>query len=449
MTPGGVHRAWATAVLAVGLALTGVAAHFQQHANQRAAQTQFEAESARAVEAVVERLHLYEFGLRSVRGAVLAGGVDTLNRQRFLAYSASRDYPTEFPGARGFGVIRRVTPDAEAAFERRERRDGAPGFAVKQLSPHSGERFVIQYIEPLYNNRQALGLDVASERNRRRAALRSMHTGEATLTGPITLVQATGKPSQSFLLMLPIYRTGLPLRTEGERNRACVGWSYAPLVMGEVLKGLDLSDGDLTLQLADRGASEATVFFESPGDAAAKTRSLSQTIELSVFGRTWSATIEPTEAFFHKLNQTRPAQLAAYLAGVSVLLAALVYLGISGRTRQRQMHLAQAHRAAIVEHSPDAIIVESMDGRVVDWNTGAENMFGYLAHEAAGQLVGDLLLPPDRIDEDTAVLAALRRGQVIKPFETTARCKSGASWCGAFWRAWRWSTAGFLSRSIA
>jgi PAS domain S-box-containing protein len=226
--------------------------------------------------------------------------------------------------------------------------------------------------------------------------------------------------------MLPIYRTGLPLSTEGERNRACVGWSYAPLVMGEVLKGLDLSDGDLKLQLADRGASEATVFFESPGDAAAKTRSLSQTIEFSVFGRNWSATIEPTEAFFHKLNQTRPAQLAAYLAGVSVLLAALVYLGISGRARQRQMHLAQAHRAAIVEHSPDAIIVESMDGRVVDWNTGAENMFGYLAHEAAGQLVGDLLLPSDRIDEDTAVLAALRRGQVIKPFETTARCKSGA-----------------------
>jgi PAS domain S-box-containing protein len=425
MTPGGVHRAWAMAVLAVGLTLTGIAAHLQQRANQQAAQTQFEVESTRAVEAVVERLHLYEFGLRSVRGAVLAGGVDTLSRQRFLAYSASRDYATEFPGARGFGVIRRVTPDAEAAFERRERQDGAPDFAVKQLSPHSGERFVIQYIEPLANNRQALGLDVASELNRRSAALRSMHTGEATLTGPITLVQATGQPLRSFLLMLPIYRTGLPLRNEEERNRACVGWSFAPLVMGEVLKGLNFSGSDLKLQLADRGANGTTVFFESPGDAAAKTRSLSQTIEFSVFGRNWSATIEPTEAYFHKLNQTPPAQLAAYLAGVSVLLAALVYLGVSGRSRQRQMHLAQAHRAAIVEHSPDAIIVESMDGRVEDWNAGAEIMFGYLARDAVGRLVGDLLLPPEQMEEDAAILAAVRRGQASKPFETKARCRDG------------------------
>ena len=75
MNPGGAPRAWAAAVLAAGLVLSGLAAHFQQHTNQLAAQTQFDAESARAVAAVVERLHLYEFGLRSVRGAVLAGGV--------------------------------------------------------------------------------------------------------------------------------------------------------------------------------------------------------------------------------------------------------------------------------------------------------------------------------------------------------------------------------------
>ena len=425
MSPPGVHRAWATAVLAIGLAFTGVAAHFQQHANHQAAQTQFDVESTRAVAAVVERLHLYEFGLRSVRGAVLAGGVDTVNRKRFQDYSLSRDYQVEFPGARGFGVIRRVSLGGQAAFVRRERKDGMPGFAVKQLNAHDRERFVIQYIEPLENNRQALGLDVASERNRRGAAMRSMHTGEATLSGPITLVQATGKPSQSFLLMMPIYRPNMPLRTEAERERACVGWSYAPLVMGEVLKGLDLSGGELTLQLTDLGSDDSAVFFESPGAGKQTGSDIAQTMEFAVHGRNWSASMEPTPAFFAKLNQTSPARLAANLAGLSLLLSLLVYLGTTGRTRKRQMHLAQAHRAAIVENSLDAIIVESLEGRVIDWNHGAEQMFGYLAHEATGQQLGALLLPPDRLEEEAVILAAVRRGQATKPFETTRLCSDG------------------------
>ncbi len=428
MNPSGAPRAWAAAVLAAGLVLSGLAAHFQQHTNQLAAQTQFDAESARAVAAVVERLHLYEFGLRSVRGAVLAGGVDAISRKRFLDYSLSRDYPVEFPGARGFGVIRRVSPAGQAAFVQSERKGGMPDFTVKQLNAHNRERFVIQYIEPLENNRQALGLDIASERNRRGAAMRSMHTGEATLSGPITLVQATGKPAQSFLLMMPVYRPGLPLRTEAERERACVGWSYAPLVMGEVLKGLDLSGGDLTLQLSDLGDDGSTVFFQSTeaaGTLGQASRALTQSIDFSVHGRNWSARLNPTPSFFQKLNQTSPTRLAINLAGLSFLLALLVYLGTTGRTRKRQMHLAQAHRAAIVENSQDAIIVESLDGRVVDWNHGAEKMFGYLAEEATGQLLGSLLLPPGRLEEEAVILAAVRLGQSTKPFETTRLCSDG------------------------
>ncbi|QCB44795.1 PAS domain S-box protein [Hydrogenophaga sp. PAMC20947] len=425
MNPSGAPRAWATLVLATGLALTGLAAHFQRHTNLSAAQVQFEAESAQAVAAVVDRLHLYEFGLRSVRGAVLAGGVDAINRKRFLEYSESRDYKVEFPGARGFGVIRRVSPAGQAAFVRRERADGIPDFTVRQLNAHDRERFVIQHIEPLEINRQALGLDIASEQNRRGAAMRSMRTGEATLSGPITLVQATGKPSQSFLLLMPIYRPNMPLRSEAERELACIGWSYAPLVMAELLNGLDLSNGELMLKLSDRGDEAPVVFFESPGVAPPPARALTQTIEFSVHGRNWSAQLNPTPVFFQRLNQTSPAQVASILAGLSALLSLLVYLVATGQARKRQMHLAHAHRAAIVENSLDAIIVVSLDGRVVDWNHGAEKMFGYLENEATGQLLRTLLLPPERSEEDAVILVAVRSGRTAKPFETTRLCRDG------------------------
>ena len=412
-------RSRALVVLAVGLVLSVLAGYGQHRVNRSEAQAQFEVESARAVASVVDRLHRYEFGLRSVRGAMLAGGLDTIDREHFLDYSRSREYAVEFPGARGFGFIRRVPKAEEAGFVKRERETGAPDFAIRQLSPHDGERYVIQYIEPLSNNRQALGLDVASERKRREAALRSLRSGEATISGPITLVQATGQPLQSFLMLLPVYRPHLPLDTEADRELAGVGWSYAPLVMAEVLQGLGLSDGSVTFELTDLGDDPSTAFYQSAGAAAPASDAFRRTITFDMQGRPWSASLQPTPTFFELLHQTRPSRVVAALAGLSLLLSFVAYLVGAGQNRKGQMHLVQAHRAAIVEASRDAIIVESLDGRVLDWNRGAELMFGYRASEARGQLLGSLLLPLDRLDEEQAILTGAKAGQLTKPFETT------------------------------
>jgi PAS domain S-box-containing protein len=46
----------------------------------------------------------------------------------------------------------------------------------------------------------------------------------------------------------------------------------------------------------------------------------------------------------------------------------------------------------IVEHAPDAIIMADRDGIIRLWNTGAEAIFGYSAHEAVGQSL-DLIIP--------------------------------------------------------
>jgi PAS domain S-box-containing protein len=418
-------RLLALAALAAGLVLTGVVVVLQVSANRAEAERQLDALSGKAVEAVVDRLHHYEFGLRSVRGAVLASGAEGISRQRFMDFSNAQNYDDEFPGARGFGLIRRVTPDAAASFMTDARRDGWPDFAVKQLAPHDGERFVIQYIEPVERNRQAVGLDIASESNRQGAALASMRSGKSTLSGPITLVQATGQPLQSFLVMLPVYKPGAALRTEAEREKACLGWSYAPLVIGEVLSSLDLSEGQLTIELMDLGEAMPTIFYQSAVASAAGARGMSKTTEFEIFGRRWSARLSPTEGFFRQLHQTSPWRLAGVMAGLASLLAVLVYLLSAGRMRARQMHMEQEHRAAIVESSLDAIIVESLDGRVTDWNPGAERMFGYPAAQAVGRLLSELLLPPERADEELRILEAVRAGRGTQPFESTRLCNQG------------------------
>ena len=182
--------------------------------NRQAADRRLAEAATSVAQHVRERLTLYENGLRGTRGAVMAAGADDVTRSEFEAYVASRDMRSEFPGARGFGFIRRVPRAAESGFLATARAEGPAGFSIRELAPHDGDRFVIQYIYPLADNTGATGLDIASEPNRREAAVSAMDSGEPRLTAPITLVQASGRSGSGFLMLLPVYRSGLvPVET--------------------------------------------------------------------------------------------------------------------------------------------------------------------------------------------------------------------------------------------
>jgi PAS domain S-box-containing protein len=91
------------------------------------------------------------------------------------------------------------------------------------------------------------------------------------------------------------------------------------------------------------------------------------------------------------------------------------------RTRTEQ---ALARLAAIVETSDDAIISKDLNGIIITWNRGAEQLFGYRAQETIGLPV-TILIPPDRIDEEAVILARIRRGERIEHYETVRRRKDG------------------------
>src|SRR6185436_3392530 len=72
----------------------------------------------------------------------------------------------------------------------------------------------------------------------------------------------------------------------------------------------------------------------------------------------------------------------------------------------------------------DAIISKTLDGIITSWNAGAHRIFGYTAEEVVGKSV-TILIPPDHIDEEPAILARLRSGQRIEHYETIRRTKDG------------------------
>ena len=80
--------------------------------------------------------------------------------------------------------------------------------------------------------------------------------------------------------------------------------------------------------------------------------------------------------------------------------------------------------AAVVDSSDDAIISKSLDGMITSWNRGAETVFGYPASEAVGQPML-MLIPPERVAEESDILARIRRGESVEHFETVRVRKDG------------------------
>jgi PAS domain S-box-containing protein len=85
---------------------------------------------------------------------------------------------------------------------------------------------------------------------------------------------------------------------------------------------------------------------------------------------------------------------------------------------------AAARLAAIVDSSDDAIISKTLEGIITSWNRGAERLFGYTANEAIGQPI-TLIIPPERVEEETQALATVRAGRRVEHFDTIRVAKSG------------------------
>jgi PAS domain S-box-containing protein len=105
------------------------------------------------------------------------------------------------------------------------------------------------------------------------------------------------------------------------------------------------------------------------------------------------------------------------VAVMSLLIGAVV-------AERRQDEAALARLASIVESSDDAIVSKTLDGVVTSWNAGAERLYGYSAEEAIGRPIS-MVIPPDRPNELLRVLARLKRGEHVEPYETVRRRKDG------------------------
>jgi PAS domain S-box-containing protein len=102
----------------------------------------------------------------------------------------------------------------------------------------------------------------------------------------------------------------------------------------------------------------------------------------------------------------------------------LVSSTIRDITERKRAEEVRSRLAAIVDSSDDAVIGKTLNGMITTWNKGAERIFGYGAEEMIGKPIS-ALLPPGRIGEEPAIIARLKVGERVEPFEAVRRRKDG------------------------
>ena len=107
--------------------------------------------------------------------------------------------------------------------------------------------------------------------------------------------------------------------------------------------------------------------------------------------------------------------------GGDIIGSILVFRDVAARRTTNEM---RGLLAAVVESSEDAVISKSLDGHIMSWNAGAQDMFGYTAEEAIGRYVG-FLMPEELLQEEQALLARVGRGERVTTFETVRCTKDG------------------------
>ncbi|MGD0174328.1 MAG: PAS domain S-box protein, partial [Anaerolineales bacterium] len=80
--------------------------------------------------------------------------------------------------------------------------------------------------------------------------------------------------------------------------------------------------------------------------------------------------------------------------------------------------------ATVVSDSNDAVILHDFDGKILAWNRGAKETYGYTETEALGKNVREIVADADR-EAALTLIQRIQQGDIVKSFELRRVTKDG------------------------
>ncbi len=92
---------------------------------------------------------------------------------------------------------------------------------------------------------------------------------------------------------------------------------------------------------------------------------------------------------------------------------------------ERQAHERQTYLQKVLDSVPDAIVTLDPQHRVVEWNPGAQQLFGYTPEQAIGHDLDHLITTPESFETAVQLTQAALQGETVGPMETVRYRQDG------------------------
>lgn len=336
-TQRGMRWAWGTLVAA--LALTAGAYNAVETQSAAAAQEKFDQKFDEISYNIEQRMATYVQVLRS--GIGLFNASNNVSRQDWHEFVVTLQLDDLFPGIQGVGYTEWVQPDQLTAYEARIRAEGFPDFSVRPPGPREIYSSIV-FLEPFdERNRQAFGYDMFSQETRRTAMIAARDTGEAAMSGMVTLVQEISDDVQAGVLMyLPYYETPSIPDTVEARRASSLGFVYAPFRMRDLMEGI-LGPGlpEFRIQIHDGASlSPETLMLDSLAAEPEAPPIFTTSRELTIGQHQWTLHLSSLPAFEESLDPGKSYIVLA--AGIVASLLIFSILWAFSRTGARAHAIA-------------------------------------------------------------------------------------------------------------
>ncbi|MCC6071670.1 CHASE domain-containing protein [Massilia sp. GCM10020059] len=435
------------AVFALSLAATYSAWDIAIHQLQRARQSEFDFQVRQAARRIEVRMETYAQVQRGVV-AFLLGSMD-VDRDDFRLFVRSLRLDEKYPGIQGLAVVRLVAPGQLEQHVASIRTEGL-SYGVHPAGPREVYS-LISHIEPFSGlNLRALGFDMLTEPNRRKAMERARDTGQQSASAKVRLIQENGQDVQAGTVMyLPVYRRGASTASVDERRRNLIGWVGAPFRINDLMAGIGGERSkDLIMSIYDgTEVDQGALLFQShPLASQSQPSQFRATKSMMIGGRPWTMDLRSAPAFETRLESDEPRVIAVVGTALSALLGLLVWALASGQRRAARLANEMTGQLRDSEFRWKYALEGAGDG-VWDWNckTNAvvyskrwKEMLGYAESELADNLDewARLLHPDDKATAMAELDRYLGSTDSLYSVEFRMRCKDGS---------WRW----MLARAMA
>ena len=297
------------------------------------------------VSRIQQTMATYQQVLRGVQGLFAASR--QVEPDAFRTYIEALRLNADFSGLDDVGIMPLVPQAGRGAHVAAMRQRGWGGYRIWP----EGERALyapLSQLEPAPSERLALlGFDAYADPLQRPAMELARDADVPSITGKLGL--GSGRGAQpGFIMYLPLYRKDAPHDTLASRRANLAGWVSAPFRMNKLMAslygehrrgtririfdGIELSPQNLLYTSAPHGEDDSTL-------------SVKRLEYIEVAGRTWTLEISMPAASAAPLARNRPQMIALAGVSLSLLLALLTWVLVSGR--ERAFALARNMTAAL------------------------------------------------------------------------------------------------------